>query len=139
VPTLWTETALRDVFQAAAETAVKVYVEASRKRVQRAVSAGVRIAAGSDMWSRYPGKTRGEATHTMLAALHAAGLPGADIVRAATKTNAELLGWQDRIGSLEKGKLADVIAVAGDPLADVTALSRVTFVMKGGAVIAIAD
>ena len=51
---------------------------------------------------------------------------------AATRLNAEILGWGDRIGTLEAGKLADVVAVAGDPLADVTATERVVFVMKDG-------
>ena len=55
--------------------------------------------------------------------------------RAATIVNAEALGWQDQIGSIEKGKYADLIAVSGDPLADITELQRVKFVMKGGKVI----
>ena len=49
--------------------------------------------------------------------------------------NAEAMGWSDRIGSIDKGKYADVIAVSGDPLADITELQRVKFVMKGGKVI----
>ncbi len=49
--------------------------------------------------------------------------------------NAEALGWQDQIGSIEKGKFADLVAVSGDPLADITELQRVKFVMKGGKVI----
>jgi imidazolonepropionase-like amidohydrolase len=59
--------------------------------------------------------------------------PMAAIV-AATSLNAEIMGWQDRVGSLVAGKLADVIAVAGDPLRDIAALERVGFVMKGGAI-----
>jgi len=46
-----------------------------------------------------------------------------------------MLGWQDRIGSVDKGKFADLIAVSGDPLADITELQRIKFVMKGGKVI----
>jgi len=55
----------------------------------------------------------------------------------ATKTIAvaEALGWLDRVGSIEKGKFADLVAVSGDPLADITELQRVKFVMKGGKVI----
>jgi imidazolonepropionase-like amidohydrolase len=53
---------------------------------------------------------------------------------SATSLNAEIIGWQDRIGSIEKGKLADLIAVPGNPLQDITLLQRVGFVMKGGVV-----
>ncbi len=56
-------------------------------------------------------------------------------IQAATTVNAEALGWQDQIGSIEKGKYADLIAVSGDPLADITELQHVKFVMKGGKVI----
>jgi imidazolonepropionase-like amidohydrolase len=49
--------------------------------------------------------------------------------------NAEVMGWQGDIGSITKGKFADVVAVAGDPIADITELQRVKFVMKGGKVI----
>jgi imidazolonepropionase-like amidohydrolase len=59
--------------------------------------------------------------------------PMAAIV-SATKTAAEILGWSDRVGTLEAGKFADLIAVAGDPLRDITELERVVFVMKGGVV-----
>jgi imidazolonepropionase-like amidohydrolase len=58
-------------------------------------------------------------------------LPMAAIV-AATSLNAEIMGWQDRVGSLVAGKLADIIAVAGDPVRDITALEHIGFVMKGG-------
>ena len=65
-------------------------------------------------------------------------LPGdmtpAQAVRSATMTAAELLGWGDRVGSIEQGKQGDIVAVTGDPLADVTVLEKVDFVMKGGVV-----
>ena len=64
-----------------------------------------------------------------------AGLTPARSIQAGTTINAEVLGWQDQIGSIDKGKFADVIAVSGDPLADITELQRVKFVMKGGKVI----
>jgi imidazolonepropionase-like amidohydrolase len=63
------------------------------------------------------------------------GLTPVRALQAATAINAEALGWQDQIGSIEKGKYADLIAVSGDPLADITELQRVKFVMKGGKVI----
>jgi imidazolonepropionase-like amidohydrolase len=53
---------------------------------------------------------------------------------SATRLNAEILGWSDRIGTVEPGKLADLVAVAGDPLADIGALERVVLVIKGGVV-----
>ena len=58
-----------------------------------------------------------------------------DVIRAVTTNAAEMLGWQDRVGALEAEKFADLVAVAGDPLADITELERVRFVMKGGRVI----
>jgi imidazolonepropionase-like amidohydrolase len=63
------------------------------------------------------------------------GVTPARVLQAATMTNAEALGWQDQIGSIEKGKYADLIAVSGDPLADITEVQRVKFVMKGGKII----
>ncbi|HUO66641.1 MAG TPA: amidohydrolase family protein [Gammaproteobacteria bacterium] len=63
------------------------------------------------------------------------GLTPARALQGATIVNAEALGWTDRIGSVEKGKYADLVAVTGDPLADITEMQRVRFVMKGGKVI----
>jgi imidazolonepropionase-like amidohydrolase len=60
------------------------------------------------------------------------GVTAARVLQAATMTNAEALGWQDQIGSIEKGKYADLIAVSGDPLVDITEMQKVKFVMKGG-------
>jgi hypothetical protein len=80
----------------------------------------------------YPGKTRGQATATMFPALHNVGMPLLDVIRAVTTNAAEMLGWQDRVGTIEQGEFADLVAVAGDPLADITELERVRFVMKDG-------
>jgi imidazolonepropionase-like amidohydrolase len=55
-------------------------------------------------------------------------------ILGATQYAAEAMGWSDRVGTLEPGKFADLIAVAGDPLKDITELERVKFVMKGGTV-----
>jgi imidazolonepropionase-like amidohydrolase len=107
----------------------------NRDRLTRAVKAGVPIAAGSDMYYRLPGKTRGQASLAMVRAYRDAGMTPQQIIRAATSNAAELLGWQNRVGSIEPGKFADIIAVAGDPLQDISELQRVKFVMKGGAVI----
>ncbi len=64
-----------------------------------------------------------------------AGISPKDAIRSGTIVNAEVLGWADRVGSVDKGKFADIVAVSGDPLADITELSRVKFVMKGGKII----
>ena len=64
-----------------------------------------------------------------------AGLTPARALQGGTIINAEAMGWQEQIGSLDKGKYADLVAVSGDPLADITELQRVKFVMKGGKVI----
>lgn len=114
-------------------------IERSKQRyddlVQRVLKSGVRFAAGSDMCWYMPGKTRGEATASVFPALHAAGMPTLDVIRAITTGAAEMLGWQDRIGAIDPGKYADIVAVSGDPVADVTELQRVRFVMKDGQVI----
>ncbi len=112
-------------------------VELSRKtqadferRVGEAVRRGVKIAAGTDFGGFPAELNAGE-----IAALARAGMTPMQAIQAATRVGAELLGWDDRIGTLEPGKLADVIAVAGDPLADLSELSRVIFVMIGGQVV----
>ena len=102
---------------------------------QRVLKSGVKFAAGSDMCWFYPGKTRGQASATIFANLRDAGMPPLDIIRAVTTSAAEMLGWQDRVGAVEPGKFADLVAVAGDPISDITELERVRFVMKDGRVI----
>jgi imidazolonepropionase-like amidohydrolase len=113
--------------------------ERSRQRyatlVQGILKSGVKFAAGSDMCWFYPGKTRGQASATMFSALHHAGMPSLDILRAVTTNAAEMLGWQDRVGAVEPGKFADMVAVTGDPLADISELERIQFVMKAGQVV----
>jgi len=94
---------------------------------RRALAAGLPIGFGSDAAVIPHGQNAKEFSERV--ALGEA--PLASIV-AATSLNAEIIGWGDRVGSLAPGKFADVIAVPGDPLGDITALERVGFVMKGG-------
>src|ERR1051326_5680548 len=103
--------------------------------VRRVLKSGVKFATGSDMCWFAPGKTRGQASTEVFTHLRDAGMPPLDVIRSVTTNAAEMLGWQDRIGSVEPGKFADVIAVAGDPVADVTEIERVRFVMKDGRII----
>jgi len=103
--------------------------------VQRVLKSGVKFAAGTDMNWHYPGKTRGQTSVGRFPTLHEAGMPSLDVIRAITTNAAEMLGWQDKIGAIEPGKFADLVAVSGDPIADITELERVRFVMKGGQVV----
>jgi imidazolonepropionase-like amidohydrolase len=63
------------------------------------------------------------------------GLPPLKAIQAATVNAADLIGWSDRVGTLDPGKFADIVAVEGDPVADVSVLESVRFVMKGGQVV----
>jgi len=103
--------------------------------VQRVLKSGVKFAAGSDMCWFYRGKTRGQASTGSFVNLRDAGMPALDVIRAITINAADVLGWQDRIGTVDTGKFADLVAVSGDPLADITELERVRFVMKDGKVV----
>src|SRR5438876_6081338 len=103
--------------------------------VERVLKSGVKFAAGSDMCWFYPGKTRGQASTEIFVNLRQAQMPALDVIRAVTTNAAEMLGWQDRVGAVEPGKFADLVAVAGDPVTDIAELERVRFVMKGGQVI----
>ena len=64
-----------------------------------------------------------------------AGMTPTRAIQSGTMINAEAMGWADRIGSIERGKFADIVAVTGDPTTDITELQRVRFVMKGGKVV----
>ncbi len=97
---------------------------------KRAIAAGVKIAFGTDTGVSKHGENARE-----FALMVGAGMTPAGAIRAATIDAAEALGRKDQIGSLEPGKAADIIAVAGDPLADVTRLESVDFVMRGGATV----
>jgi len=112
------------------------FVKQEQERLQRALKAGVPIAAGSDMYLSMYGMTRGQASLLVYEAYAEAGMTPMEIIRAATRNAAELLGMQDRIGTLEAGKLADIIGVPGDPVQDIRALEHAKFVMKGGEVVA---
>jgi imidazolonepropionase-like amidohydrolase len=98
-----------------------------------AATKGMKIMVGSGA----DGSTYAHGTQALdfEALVKRGGLSPARAIQGGTTINAEVLGWQDQIGSIDKGKYADLIAVSGDPLADITELQRVKFVMKGGKVI----
>jgi imidazolonepropionase-like amidohydrolase len=95
------------------------------------MKAGVKIAFGTDAggfdWGIDPAKEFGYMVKW--------GMTPVRAMRAATSSAAELLGMQDQVGTVEAGKLADIVAVTGDPFSDVTVLEKVDFVMKGGVVV----
>lgn len=103
--------------------------EKQREGFRQAVQAGVKIAYGTDA-GVYP--NGGNAKQFVYMVKY--GLTPAQALQSATVSAADLLGWQDRVGLVEAGKFADLIAVEGDPLQDVTRLEHVEFVMKGGEV-----
>ncbi len=100
-----------------------------RENFRKAVEAGVKIAYGTDA-GVYPHGWNGKQFRKMVEW----GMTPMQAIQAATVRAADLLGWQDKVGVVGKGKLADVIAVAGDPLQDVSVLEDVGFVMKDGVV-----
>jgi imidazolonepropionase-like amidohydrolase len=106
-------------------------VALQKASLPRLLKAGVKIAFGTDAGA---GPDHGNQA-VEFKYLVDYGMTPAQALRSATAVAAELLGWQDRIGTIEKGKYADVIAVAGNPLGDITELERVKFVMKGGEVV----
>lgn len=115
---------------------VQSFVKSSATRLMAAHNAGVRVIAGADQYFQIRNKSRGESSVGMFRAYAGAGLAPIEIIRSATIRSAQFLtGDNAPFGSIEKGKYADLIAVPGDPLADLTALERVQFVMKGGKVI----
>ena len=107
---------------------VDAFLQGIQQAVQTARSLGVKIAAGFDSAEA---ETQGKNANE-LAALTKRGLTPLEAIQAATVNAAELLSWQDKVGTLEPDRYADIIAVNGDPLSDITVLQHVEFVMKGG-------
>jgi imidazolonepropionase-like amidohydrolase len=113
------------------ESAGSTQSEANR-RILHAFEYGVLVVAGSDRYYKTPGMTRGQASLLVLRAYSEAGVKPWPILRSATINAAQLLGRP--VGVVAAGRFADMIAVDGDPSTDLSALDRITFVMKGGRV-----
>src|SRR5579859_741736 len=110
--------------------------EMSKASFQRALQAGVKIAFAvnaSGAHGKQLGPYHGE-EGVEFALMVEYGMTPLQAIRSATSVGAEKIGWQNRVGSIEKGKYADFVGVSGDPSKDVTELERVKFVMKGGQV-----
>ena len=107
----------------------EMFRRGSHEGFRKAVEAGVRIAMGSDSSVLPHGQNAREITW-----MAKNGMTTLAAIQAATIRAAELLGWQDRVGSVSPGKFADLVAVRTNPLQDITQLERVVFVMKGGVV-----
>lgn len=109
------------------------HVEAMQRDFEKGLSAGVRYALGTDLI--------GDPTHPQAMAAKEFelvtewGMPALDAVIAGTQVSAEVVGLSDQIGTLEKGKMADIIAVPGNPLDDITVLQRVDLVVQGGRIV----
>ncbi len=119
------------VAQGRAAAGAKVWLEMIKiheETFRRALNAGVKIAFGTDVggfdWSIDPA--------VEFPYMVKYGMTPAQAIRSATSSAAELLGMQNEVGSVAPGKYADVVAVKGDPLADVSLLEKIDFVMKGG-------
>ena len=94
-----------------------------------AMKIGVKIAFGTDVGAFAHGTSAREFERMV-----AYGMSPMQAIKSATSVAAELMRWQDKIGSIAAGKYADIIAVKKDPLSDIRALQDVTFVMKGGVI-----
>ncbi len=101
-----------------------------KQNAKKAIAAGVKVALGTDA-AVYP---HGLNAHELDVYVNQFGMSPLAALQTATINAADLMGWSDRVGALEPGKWADVIAVNGDPLQDVTVLQHVAFVMKSGLV-----
>ena len=102
--------------------------ERHRETFQRALKLPVKIAFGTDLSGNH--ERAGQEFVWMVRY----GMAPLEALRSATSVAAELMGWQSRVGALDPGKLADVVAVDGNPANDITAMTRVVFVMKDGVV-----
>ncbi len=101
------------------------------QNIARAYRAGVRIALGTDS-AVYP---HGQNRRQFPLMVEWLGMKPMEAIKSATSVAANLIGWEDRVGSLAPGRYADIVAVKGDPLRDLHLLESVPFVMKGGAIL----
>lgn len=111
---------------------IKRAAEIHAKTVNMAYRKGVKIAFGTDVGAPY--LPHGSQADEFVYLVRDAGMKPEHALQAATKVSAETLHWDDKLGTLTKGKLADIVAVKGDPIADISVMTKVSFVMKDGKV-----
>lgn len=109
---------------------MQMVTQVGQANIKKAFAAGVKVGFGTDA-AVYP---HGLNAHEFAVYVRL-GMTPLQAIQTATVNDADLLGWSDKIGTIEPGKYADIIAVDGDPLKDVTTLQNVKFVMKGGEVV----
>ena len=119
-----------DNYPPALQAKAKSATAARSEMFRNAVKMGIKISFGTDA-AVFPHGQNAKEFKLMVDL----GMRPIDILRSATANDAELLGIAQKVGTLEKGKLADVVAVQGDPTADIRATERVSFVMKEGKII----
>ena len=119
-----------DAYPAVLQAKAKAATAARSDMFRNAVKLGVKIGLGTDA-AVFPHGQNAKEFKLMVDL----GLPAIDALRAATSSDADLLGIAQKVGTLEKGKLADIIAMTGDPTTDITATERVSFVMKEGKIV----
>ncbi len=137
VPTLF---AAQEIYEVATTTPDKLPPTVAGKAISvtptmkhnalNAYKAGVKMALGTDQLGWRPHGQNAKELEYMVQA----GIPAAQALLAGTRNAADLLGQSDSVGSVQPGRYADIIAVNGDPVADITEMQRVQFVMKGGTV-----
>ncbi|MFY9854823.1 MAG: amidohydrolase family protein, partial [Terracidiphilus sp.] len=108
----------------------KALLDVKKREFKKQIAAGISFAVGSDV-GPFPHGTQAVEMELMVRY----GMKPLAVLQADMINGAKLLGWEGQIGELKSGYFADIVAVPGNPLEDITAVERVSFVMKGGAVV----
>ncbi len=119
----------KGLYPPAVEAKMRAAIEAINQTMKRAIAKGVKIGMGTDA-AVYPHGRNPEEFHKLVDL----GIAPLDALRAGTTVDAELLGIQNTVGTLEAGKLADVVVIPGDPIQNIRQVEKILFVMKEGVI-----